>query len=458
MIQRTRSAPPSDLPAHALVGTWLPITLVVVALVPLGSARSPLMTALLTVAAGAAFLWALVRLAQRQGMTCAAQRVLDGTDTTPFLGIPIVVLIQALLWPRLGLTDGSAHAIRESAYLLGALWIFYLLARSAAADRGKVRSLITALVMVSALEALYGLLNLLAGNEYLLGYRRWIHFDSATGTFYSRNQFAYLLEMTLPVAVSAAAIFSTRARSEDERRARKLLAILPPILMALAFVFSRSRMGIVSLASATVVVLLLNRALRPQADSPPAHKRRHVGMFLAAAVVLGFAAVIGVEPVLERFLMIPQDLENGRWPLWQVALEMARERPLLGHGWGTFAGLAPAYRARPTGVYYDHAHNDYLEVLAETGIVGLALLLWLVVLFARRLAASLGKPLTDAQRRVIVALGIAIVSVLFHSAADFGLRIPGLAFTFALVAALFSRVTEDPSLIERRRKVRSEQE
>jgi hypothetical protein len=58
---------------------------------------------------------------------------------------------------------------------------------------------------------------------------------------------------------------------------------------------------------------------------------------------------------------------------------------------------------------------------------------------------------------MIVALGIAIVSVLFHSAADFGLRIPGLAFTFALVAALFSRVTEDPSLIERRRRTRGAQ-
>ncbi len=453
-MQQARSASPAAFSTQSLVGTWFPITLIVVALVPLGSARSPLMTALLTLMASSGFLWALARSVRRHGIVTTTQRALQGIRTPAFFALPLLVSAQTVLWPSLQLTQGSAYAIRESTFLLIALWAFYLLARSAAADRRQTRSLWNALAVIGTLEALYGLLSLLAGNEYLLSYRRWLHVDSATGTFYSRNQFAYLLEMTLPVTVAVAAIFTARAHGDDERGARRLLGLMPPIVIALGFLFSRSRMGLVSLGAAAAVVLLLNRMVRPDNDTSTSRRRRDAVPLIASTVVLGFAAVIGVEPVLERFLYIPQDLESGRWPLWQVAIAMVRDRPWLGHGWGTFVGLAPAYRPRPTGLYYDHAHNDYLELLAETGIVGFALGAWLLATFARRLTDSLARPLSDLQRRMIVALGIAIVSVLFHSAADFGLRIPGLAFTFALVAALFSRVTEDPSLVDRNRKAR----
>jgi len=205
-------------------------------------------------------------------------------------------------------------------------------------------------------------------------------------------------------------------------------------------------MGIFSLLAAAATVAAANALLKPGSG------RSRKGYALPALLVLvlgGFALVIGIDPVLERFFRIPQDLEHGRLPIWKASLAMWREAPLLGHGWGSYESLWPAWAGRPTGLHYKHAHNEYLQVLAEGGLAGAAVVAWALWLFGRRVLRALSRPLTHAQRAVTVALATGITSVAFHSAADFGLRVPGVALVFALVVALFVRVTDNPELVDR---------
>jgi O-antigen ligase len=139
-------------------------------------------------------------------------------------------------------------------------------------------------------------------------------------------------------------------------------------------------------------------------------------------------------------------------PIWRAATAMALDHPVFGHGWGSFNFLIDGYRDTPTGLDTSYAHNDYLQVFAESGIVGLAFVLWLLALLGRRIFRALSSPMSAEARFTIVWLTVGIVAALVHSIADFGLRIPGVGFMFTLLLAIFVRVSAEPSLVTGRRR------
>ncbi|RMF25417.1 MAG: hypothetical protein D6760_01020, partial [Deltaproteobacteria bacterium] len=247
------------------------------------------------------------------------------------------------------------------------------------------------------------------------------------------------------------------ARSDppSEQVARRVLLLTACGIEVVALLFSRSRMGIVCFPIACAAMVAVNGAVAPALEQQGrAHRGRRAAGILFIAASVSLALAIGIDPILERFAHLSRDVSAAnRLEIWRATLAMAADRPILGHGFGTFEALLPGYRPMPTGLFYDHAHNDYLEILAEGGVVGLAFAVALVAAFARRLVRALSKPLTSSQRQAVFWLGTAIVSVLLHSLADFGLRITAVAFTFVYVAALFSRISENPELIDGRRVV-----
>jgi O-antigen ligase len=127
---------------------------------------------------------------------------------------------------------------------------------------------------------------------------------------------------------------------------------------------------------------------------------------------------------------------EGRISIWGDALHLVRDYPLTGSGLGTF-GLA--YRHYQTGVvnyYVDHAHNDYLEFAADTGLVGMALLFLPIFYLCCRMIISF---VTDPRRyRPAVTLGCigSTLGMLIYSATDFNLQIPANALIFAVVLGI----------------------
>jgi O-antigen ligase len=426
--------------------SWFVPLVLLAALVPLGAQAEPALNAVILLVS-VTFVVYLIHEISTQGWSATTQKLLHGTPALAVLALPLYVAVQFVIHAALRFSDGPIFAIEQSAMEITALALFYLLVRAAAADPKSVRTLIGILALIGGAEALYGLLNLLAGNERIVLWERTAFHNSATGTLVSRNHFAFLMELLLPVSLAFVALFRHGSRHAEEKPRAALVAMLA-VICALGLLFSHSRMGILSLALSALTVLAIDRTVRPDDDGVRAAGRGWnlvaVGGVVAA---VGLAAAIGLDSVLGRFLDIESDLVSGRLPIWQAALAMFFDQPVIGHGWGTFRALLPGYRLEPNGFYYTHAHNDYLEILAEGGIVGFAIALVLVGLFARRLLATLSMPLPAKQRSVIFWFGVAIMAVLVHSLADFGLRSTGVAFTFAAVAALFSRVTEDPSLI-----------
>jgi|YNPBryBLVA2012_1023415.scaffolds.fasta_scaffold00070_25 O-antigen ligase len=234
------------------------------------------------------------------------------------------------------------------------------------------------------------------------GYR-----DRVAGPFVYWNNYAAFIETLLPAAL-------VRALGEARWPA--------PAAMAAVFyasmVASGSRAGTVIAGAETALVLAL--WLR----RPGVEKRGALARAAALGGLLaGATAAVGVERLLARFGQ--PDPYAGRRELLEASLEMARARPWLGWGLGSWPSVYPAYARFDPGsrIYMNHAHNDWAEWAAEGGwpLAGLlgALALWSV---------------PAALRSV---WGVGVPAVLTHAALDYPTaRLPLAVWIFLLLGAL----------------------
>lgn len=166
-----------------------------------------------------------------------------------------------------------------------------------------------------------------------------------------------------------------------------------------------------------------------------------VFVLVVALFFVGSAGRSQVDIRLEQTVMQETSLWR-RVGVWQDSLSMTQDFPVFGVGLGAWPELHPHYRQPPwSRVFYTEAHNDYLQVLAETGLLGFALLAWFFWQGGRRLYHGLWTASPGAfplMAALVAALGV----MAFHEFFDFNLQIPANAFLFTLLFALALRLTE----------------
>lgn len=244
------------------------------------------------------------------------------------------------------------------------------------------------------------------------------------GPYVDRNHFAGFVELIAPLGL--ARLFF-RAVSRQKVVLLALLTILP----IGALVLSASRGGLISLAfqMALLAILARGRAL--------GKAERWSVLFSAFAAVI-LIAWLGIGPVLERFEPPHSESlsQDGRAWIYRDTWQIFLHHPWTGAGLGTLQTVFPRYETHYQGGNVDHAHNDFLELLSDTGVVGglcglafVALLLWNGYTNLRQ-AASPSRSAFHAGTLVACA------GLLVHSLFDFNLRIPANALIFLLLAAL----------------------
>jgi len=146
-------------------------------------------------------------------------------------------------------------------------------------------------------------------------------------------------------------------------------------------------------------------------------------------------AWFGIDKVAER-LESTAFTKETRDEVNRDTLTLIRDQPILGTGSGTFYTAFPQYRGNDIPLYYDHAHNDYLQFIAEHGVVG-------VLPLAMLLAASFGMAIQTMRKRrtllfqaIAFAPVMAIIAMLLHSTVDFNLQIPANAATFVIIISV----------------------
>jgi O-antigen ligase len=303
------------------------------------------------------------------------------------------------------------------------------------------RGFVWFLMFFGFLVAIFGILQHLTFNGKLYWFREMRFGGIPFGPYVNRNHFAGFAELVIPIALVPLVLGKVR---RERRFAVAVFALLPIVALFL----SASRGGIVSFA-AEIGVLALLLALRRAGG-------RHV---LAGGVVLLLAFMLvswlGVRQILERFSSM-QSLEvtgGKRAAMRHDSWRIFRDHPWSGTGLGTLPIVFPAYESLYDAKIVNHAHNDYLEMLADTGLLGaLCCASFLGVLFFSSL-----KQLLVADKSFAAALHlsglVACCGFLVHSLVDFNLHMPGNALLFFLTAHLATAIIPQNTMKRHHRRI-----
>jgi O-antigen ligase len=292
---------------------------------------------------------------------------------------------------------------------------------------GQRRVIAVCWLAMAAISLGLGALQMLGGEGSPLYFYPITNLGAPVGLFSNRNHQAEFLLCLIPLAAVFAARFN--GDFEDRRAFGALLAGLYVVVAIVGVAVTHSRAGVVLGAVALLgagAVIARSGALR---------RRWRAAAGIGAGVLVAIAAVLafGSGPILDRFAGAAAEPRFGGWPL--VARAANGFLP-LGSGVGSFQtvydAVEPLSDVGPT--YFNHAHNDYLELWLETGLFGAALLL----AFAAWLAGRLWTIWTHAAgpgRDLVAACSLTVLLLAAHSAVDYPLRTESLAVLFAFACA-----------------------
>ena len=400
------------------------------------------------------------------------------------LPLPAAVreLAQRAAQPALPLAPGFAPLTIDRyatlAYLAKAVWLLLLqwLLLRRFDNRLRLERLVWAWLAIGGVEAVAGVILYATAASYELFFTSVRQGFRAEGTFVYHNHFAGYMELMLALGIGWMIALLGRDRNVDQRSGAvswlyavlRFLASSKAPLRALLVVFvvaliaSRSRMGNAAFFAALWLVggatlIGLRRAGARRA-------MRAIALLMVSILVIDVVIVgnvVGIDKVMRRIerthldnrprapdVLRPRHREESvdqRIAPGLSALGMARDHPLFGTGGGTFfLGFLP-YRPASVIGFYRHAHDDYVEFLVESGVLGVlplfAMLAWSQWRGWRQL---LWRNTSAFERGLAFASVMGVVEILFHATVDFNLQNP-------TNAALFLWLLSLPHWIEARR-------
>jgi|HubBroStandDraft_6_1064221.scaffolds.fasta_scaffold00065_31 O-antigen ligase len=336
-----------------------------------------------------------------------------------------------------GLLIISQLVFRRSAYphdtaSLALLYVSYallcFLAGQTLVRGSQARSLALVFLLYGAALAGFSLIQGISSNDKLYWLRQprmggWIY-----GPYVNHNHYAGLMEMLVPIplVLSLTRLASTRTRAAA--------AAIAAIMVGTIFL-SGSRGGmlaiVVELVILAVVLIKQKRGLR---------LRTAIGIGVFLVILVGLLTWIGGEPLLRRVASVGtshSEISNdNRFEINRDGFRMFLKKPVLGWGLGTFPVVYPQFRTFYTNFFVNEAHNDYLQLLVETGLLGFGTMLWFLLTLYTRAIKKMGNWTGEISGAVTLACVLGVSGILVHSAVDFNLQIPANAALFYVLCTI----------------------
>ncbi|HKG79592.1 MAG TPA: O-antigen ligase family protein [Pyrinomonadaceae bacterium] len=377
----------------------------------------------------------------------------------PLLGALLLGLVQLL---PLGETasGGLANTLSFDPYStrlvlvqLATLMIYFAATLVFVDTPHRLHVLVRTIMIFGFLLAIFGLTQSFTSPTKVYWIRE-LKQSTAFGPFINRHHFAGYMELT--IALPLGLLFAGAVEKE-----KRLLYLFAAGLMGVALVMTTSRGGIISLVLEIVFLVVVTGIWRTQNERRRTKSSRlkrvvtRIGLTTGLLIALFFGVLLlGGEFSINRFIdsVNTDDPTTGRAHFWSVTLDIIKAHPYVGTGLGAFGVVYTQYDSRNGLFRLEQAHNDYLQVLSDAGVIGGVLALsFLVLLFYK--AISRAKSRDDFRRGVALASLSGCFAVLVHSFFDFTLHTTSNALLFLVLAALATldgRIENPPR--KRRRK------
>ena len=341
-------------------------------------------------------------------------------------------------------------------------FLFAYLVSQSLRSRRDVEIFIWILLVAALFQSIYGLTEYWGGTGRIFGWENIYNQGSAFGTYINRDHFSGFLEMLFPISIgyilAKANFFSMRPGLSlkekilwfsQERLQKTLIIGLASVILGLGIIFSRCRTGVFIFIASLFLMSIIspmrggNKTETGMSKGKTGEHRRSSKIVRTVTVTVVFlAVVVGLNPVINRFTKEGWAWDLGRGAFYNNTLDLINMFLLTGTGPGTFIHAYPmTEKVANSNIIVDHAHNDYLEVLAESGIIGGGALIlaafggviWIFKRWLRRRDPFI--------RGVVLGALTGIMAMLVHSLMDFNLRIPANAvYFFALYVLAFRAV------------------
>ncbi len=305
--------------------------------------------------------------------------------------------------------------------------------------RASFRRLLAAVALVAFAVATIGLAQILAGADRIYWYFEGPGLTTS-GPFAHYGHYSEFLNLGIGCALGYLLL---RTASRGNSSIVEIRALVEPrgagftlervllifcVVGAIAIVMSTSRNGLISMiVGAGLSAALMHGSRRVDGIGWP--------MVIAALVALVGLLSLGIDPVIRRFedtFADPTDAFSTRTDLLRDTLAMVAAFPLVGAGLGAYGVAFPAFDTAMRGGTAEHAENQYIEVFAELGLVG-GLFAFTFVIWV--LASMVRAMFNSSQRTSFGLFGLAFAfgAVAFHSLTDFGMEIPAVGLTVAML-------------------------
>ena len=372
---------------------------------------------------------------------------------------PLLDINQTTRWIPLTVNQKATllECLRISSYTL-----FYVLAVQLLSRNSSLRKTAQAVSVLALVIAFLAFLQKCTSPHKIY----WIREVTANpwGPWVYPNHYAGFMVMVCPLVLALFFYYRPNVQYRESFREKFVSMFSMPgsnihlflgfgtILILTSIVLSLSRGGILSVSFAMALFFAI--LARRQSGT-----NKIIPLLLLCCLILS-VAWFNWEPVFEKFSYAFTDPEGaireGRLLIWQDSLKIIHDFPVTGSGFGTFVDIFPSYKSFMDICIYEHAHNDYIELFTDGGLIGFTLAAWFVIkilttglkqIFARRDSFA-----------VLLATGAfsGIAGILLYSVTDFNLHngANGLYFFFLcglLVSAGHTRqhYRTHPSLLAR---------
>ncbi len=337
----------------------------------------------------------------------------------PLVGLLVVVLVQ-IVFRR---TASMYNTQTEFALLLADVLVVFV-AVQAYRTLEEWRGFVWFLMIFGFLVSIFGVLQHLTFNGKLYWFRTMHYGGIPFGPYVNRNHFAGFAELFIPLALVPLMLGKVR-------RERWFIVGVFAVVSIGSLFLAASRGGIISFVVQVAIIVVWMGVRRT------GKKQVLAGAAVLAAALL-MVSLLGVKEIAQRFTTMKSlevatgkraSMRRGTWRIFM-------DHPWTGTGLGTLEVVYPPYEMDYDGRVVNHAHNDYLEALSDTGIAGglcCALFLGMLLFHSLRELSE-----NKASLGVILNLSglVACAGFLAHSVVDFNLHLPTNALLFLLMATL----------------------